>query len=118
MKLFVTLCGVAWLLAYSAAAQEPLHLAVAPVNALRPVLMSAISIERGVDYPSAIELKGRVEVRIPVCIATSKSATKKTHVCDGETVLHADEATFHEDSGRVEARGNVTVTPVHYGQKR
>src|SRR5437660_5481624 len=100
MKLLVTVCGVAWLLTSmvsSAAGEEPLHLAVAPVNALRPVLISALSIERGVEYPSVIELKGKVEVRIPVCIATSKSAPQKTHVCDGETVLHADEATFHED---------------------
>ena len=86
------------------------HLTVAPVNGVRPVLLSALSIERGAEYPSLVELKGNVEIRTPVCIVTSQTASKKTHICDGETVLRADEATFHEDTGEVEARGTVTVT--------
>jgi hypothetical protein len=30
--------------------------------------------------------------------------------CDGYVVLRADTADFHEGTGQIEARGNVTVT--------
>ena len=93
------------------------HLTVAPVNGVRPVLLSALSIQRGAEYPSLVELKGNVEIRTPVCVKTSKTASKMTHICDGETVLRADEAVFHEDTGEVEARGNVTVTPRRYQRR-
>jgi len=94
------------------------HLTVAPVNGIHPVLLSALSIQRGPNYPSLVELKGNVEIRTPVCIKRSKTAGKMTHICDGETVLRADEAVFHEDTGAVEARGAVTVTPLHYQHKK
>lgn len=101
-----------------AVAQDRKHLTVAPVNGIRPVLLSALSIERGADYPSLVELKGNVEIRTPVCIKTGKTPGKMTHICSGETVVRADEAVFHEDTGEVEARGNVTVTPVSYRHKQ
>ena len=89
---------------------QPKHLAVAPMNFTRPVLLSAMSIERGAGYPSVVELKGDVEIRTPVCIHRDKTASRKVVlVCDGETVLRADEAVFHEDTGEVEARGTLTV---------
>jgi hypothetical protein len=95
------------------------HLTVAPVNSIRPVVLSALSIQRGEEYPSTVELKGSVEIRTPVCISTGKPASKRiVSVCDGETVLRADEAVFHEDSGAVEARGSVTVTPVPYRRRK
>ncbi len=48
-----------------------------------------------------------MEIKTPVCVGTGPG---NTQVCDGSVVLHADEADFHEDSGRIDARGNVTVT--------
>ena len=90
MKLLVAagalLCLVTALLPLAAAqdqadqqAQQK-HLTVAPVNSVRPVLLSALSIERGADYPSLVELKGDVEIRTPVCITTSKTVSQKmTH---------------------------------------
>lgn len=94
------------------------HLTVYPVNGIRPVLLSAISIQRGAEYPSLVDLKGDVEIRTRVCIMQSKTVSKKNAmVCDGETVIRADEAVFHEDTGAVEAQGKVTVTTVSYPSK-
>ncbi|HYM13108.1 MAG TPA: hypothetical protein VEU62_20375 [Bryobacterales bacterium] len=55
--------------------------------------VSALSIERGVPYPSVIHLKGDVEIR------------------RRGMILRADEADYHEDSGEVGARGHVRVMP-------
>ena len=102
----------------SSQAGEQKHLTVAPVNFTRPVLLSALSIQRGAEYPSLVELKGNVEIRTPVCIHRDKAASRNVAlVCDGETVIRADEAVFHEDTGEVEARGRVTVTPRPYRRK-
>jgi hypothetical protein len=91
------------------------HLTVFPVNGVRPVLLSALSIQRGAEYPSLVELRGDVEIRTRVCIMQGKTVSKKgALVCDGEIVLRADEAVFHEDTGAVEAQGNVSFTPVPY----
>jgi hypothetical protein len=82
------------------------------------VLLSALSIQRGAEYPSLVELKGNVEIRTPVCIHRDKAASRNVAlVCDGETVIRADEAVFHGDTGEVEARGRVTVTPRPYRRK-
>jgi hypothetical protein len=88
--------------------QELKHLPVAPLNGttIGQATVSARSIERGVGYPAVIRLKGDVEIRTPVCFQTSKG-TQMT--CPGETVLRADEAEYHEDTGEIEAHGKVTV---------
>ena len=57
--------------------------------------------------PSVIHLKGSVEIKTPVCVATGKG---NEQLCAGYVILRTDEAEFHEDSGRIEARGNVTVS--------
>jgi lipopolysaccharide assembly outer membrane protein LptD (OstA) len=66
--------------------------------------VAALGIEREGDYPAVIHLKGRVEIKTPVC-------TKEGVLhCDGYVVLRADQADLQEDSGQIEARGNVRVT--------
>jgi hypothetical protein len=84
------------------------HLTVSPQNgtANGQATVSARSIERGVGYPSVIRLKGDVEIRTPVCFQTGKGTET---VCYGYTIIRADEAEYHEDTGEVEAHGKVTV---------
>jgi hypothetical protein len=93
------------------------HLLVSPMNgsANGRATVSARSIERGAEYPSVIHLKGDVEIRTPVCFQAHDSA--KT-VCYGETVVHADEAEYHEDTGEIEPHGKVTVIPLRTEPKR
>ena len=103
---------VPWLLLLCAgaiAAQEQKHLTVAALNGLRPVTLSADAIQRGAPYPSTIRLTGNVRIKSPVCLPLGKN---RKAVCDGYTILRADEATFHEASGQVEARGTVNITPL------
>lgn len=62
--------------------------------------IQADSIERPVRFPSIIQLKGNVQI------------TTKISVGDGPTrlmimMLRADESDYHEDTGEIEARGNV-----------
>ena len=72
------------------AAPRKLHVMVTGPGGGR---VSALSIERGVRYPSVIHLKGDVEIR------------------RSGMILHADEADYYEDTGEVEARGHVRVKP-------
>ena len=83
------------------------QLSVPTETNVRPVSVAALDIERGLHYPSVIHLKGSVEIKTPVCLATGKGSRQ---ICAGYIILRADEADFHEDSSRIEARGNVTVT--------
>jgi lipopolysaccharide assembly outer membrane protein LptD (OstA) len=85
------------------------HLSVPTITSDRPVSISAREIEKEVTYPSVIRLKGSIEIQTPVCVNT-KPADARTWVCDGSVVLRADEAVLHEDTGQVEASGNVRVT--------
>jgi hypothetical protein len=54
-------------------------------------------------------LKGEVEITTPICVPMG---TKGKLACDGYMVLRADEAELREDTGEIQARGNVNVTPV------
>jgi hypothetical protein len=72
-----------------------------------PLSVAALEIEREGEYPAILHLKGRVEIKTPVCVNTGPGNAMH---CAGYIVLHADAADFHEDSGQTEARGNVTVT--------
>ena len=74
---------------------------------VNPISVAALAIEREGDYPAIIHLKGSVEIKTPVCVKPGQGSVLH---CDGYIVLHADQADFHEASGQVEARGNVTVT--------
>ena len=69
----------------------------------------ARSIEHGAEYPAVIHLKGDVEIRTRQCFPTGKGTETK---CYGDTIVRAYEADYHEDSGEIEARGNVRVTPL------
>jgi lipopolysaccharide assembly outer membrane protein LptD (OstA) len=88
-------------------ADQRKHLSVPTTTYVRPVSVAAAQIERGPQYPSIIHLKGDVEIRTPVRVATG---TGTELACAGYVVLRADQADFHEDSGAVEASGNVRVT--------
>src|SRR6266567_3279071 len=85
--------------------QELKHMIGVAVNGARPSTLTAFEIERGAGYPAAIHLKGAVEIKSPVCLPVGKRGKL---ICDGEMILRADEATFHEDSGQIEANGVIT----------
>ncbi len=68
--------------------------------------MSMTQQESAGKTAHVIRLKGNVEVRITVCRANGTSTS-----CDGSVVIKADEADYNVDSGEVEPRGNVRVTP-------
>ena len=87
---------------------EDKHLII-PSNENRGVRLSALNIVR--QYPTVVFLKGNVEIKIPVCLPVGK---KRAPVCDGFTIVRADEATFHQDTGQIEAHGNVAVTPLEH----
>lgn len=91
--------------------QEPKHVNAVPVSGGRGSTLTALNIERDTTYPSAIHLKGEVEIKTPVCLPIGRHGKL---MCDGEMILRADEATYHEDSGQIEARGSVTVTPLRH----
>ena len=78
------------------------------------VSLQALNIERGAHYPSVIQLKGNVEVKTPVCLPVGRH---RAVVCDGEMILHADAAEFHEDTGEIKASGSVSVTPLRHRKK-
>jgi hypothetical protein len=82
-----------------------------PANGRPVVLLTALSIERGTPYPSTVNLKRNVEIRTPVCLPMGKQGAM---VCDGDMILRADAAVFHEATGEIEAQGNVTVTPLQH----
>ena len=88
-------------------ASERKHLSVPIASSAQPLAVAAIEIDRGVQYPSVIHLKGDVEIRMPVCIATGPGTEQH---CAGEIVFRADEADLHEDTGQIEAKGAVRVT--------
>ena len=72
-------------------------------------MASAFEIERGERYPSVIQLKGKVEIRTPICLAAD--AKGGATVCDGYMVVRADEASLDENTGKIEAHGAVIVSP-------
>jgi hypothetical protein len=86
------------------------HLTAIVVNGWANML-SATSIERGAEYPTIIYLKGNVEVKAPVCPLVGRNAPR---ACDSYMILHADSAEFHEDTGQIEAHGNVNVVPLRH----
>ena len=96
-------------------AAELKHLTVAPQNANRPVSLEALSIERGVEYPSVVKLKGNVLIKTPVCLPVGPQAA---HVCDGQMLVRADEAEFDEKTGEIRPHGNVVVTPLQHEYKK
>ena len=96
------------------AAQELKHLTVPTTTNAQGISAAAIEVVRDLPYNSIIHLKGSVEIKTPVCVRVGPD--NALH-CDGSIVLHADEADLNEDSGQIDARGNVTVTRVTYPTK-
>jgi lipopolysaccharide assembly outer membrane protein LptD (OstA) len=81
-------------------ASERLHvMATGPGNR---VMLEADNIERGVSYPSVIQLKGNVQIKTKVVLQDNPLSLMIM-------VVRADEADYHEDTGEIEARGNVHV---------
>lgn len=105
----VTFIGSIQLIMGQGATSEQKHVTIPTLNGNLPVRASALNIERGVHYPSIVELKGKVEIQTPVCVPAGKDS-KLT--CDGEMIVRADEAKLHEDTGEIEAKGTVVVTPL------
>ena len=91
------------------AQEQAKHLSVATLAGPRPLSVRALAIERSEHYGGVIHLKGAVEIKTPICVP---AGTGGRLVCDGEMILRADEAELHEDTGEIQARGNVSVTPV------
>ncbi|MDQ6664059.1 MAG: hypothetical protein M3Z23_06670 [Acidobacteriota bacterium] len=91
--------------------QEQKHLTAVPLSGGRAATLTALNIERGGQYPSAIHLTGGVEIKTPICLPAGRHGKL---ICDGSMILRADEATYHEDSGEIEASGSVTVTPLRH----
>ena len=90
---FLFLASIVALLPLAIAQDQPAEelkhlLATGPDHGAR---LSALSIQRGADYPSIIELRGKAEVRA------------------GCMLLTADEVDYHESSGEIEPRGHVRV---------
>ena len=112
MRLLVSTASVFLLAAAWGQEQTPeaKHLIVTPANG-RAIAVTALSIERGVEYPSVLTLKGNVEIKTPVCVPVGK---KGKPVCDGKMIVRADEATLNEGTGAIEAQGKVTVTPLQH----
>jgi hypothetical protein len=77
------------------------------------VALATDSIEQGPHYPSVIQLRGHVEIRTPVCLPTGRRGEFE-QACDGVMIVRADEAEFHENTGEIEAHGNVSITPRHH----
>jgi hypothetical protein len=83
------------------------HLSVPIAGSAQPLTITAMDIERGVQYPSVIHLQGAVEIRMPVCVVTGPGNVQH---CAGEIVFHADQADLNEGTGQIEARGGATIT--------
>ena len=64
--------------------------------------IQAESIERPVQFPSIIRLKGNIQIN-------SKIVARDTPLSLLIMVVRADEADYHEDTGEIEARGSVQV---------
>ena len=90
------------------------HLMASPVNSMRPVSLAALAIERGVEYPSVVKLKGDVRIDTPVCLPVG---IRRSLVCDGKMIVRADQAEFDEKTGEIRAQGNIVVTPLQHEKK-
>jgi hypothetical protein len=109
MKLFIAIlvCTIT-IGAQDQAGTQQKHLSLPIVGNPRPFAASALEIDREIPYPSVIHLKGDVQIRMPVCVVTGPGWT---HQCAGEIVVSATEADVHEDTGQIEAKGEIRVTP-------
>ena len=56
----------------AALGQEQKHILTVAVNGKFPTTLTALDIERVGQYPSAVHLKGAVEIKSPVCLPFGK----------------------------------------------
>ena len=91
------------------------HVMISPQNATLPVQMEALSVERGLPYPSVAMLKGNVRIKTPVCLPVGPN---NRVICDGYMIVRADAAEFDEKTGEIRAQGNVVVTPIYHEKKK
>lgn len=64
--------------------------------------LQADNINRGLHYPSVVELKGNVQIIVKIVAQHNPLSLLIMEV-------RADEVDYHEDTGEIEARGNVRV---------
>lgn len=112
MKLCVSALAFLTLAMGQESVSELKHVIIPQPNGGRGVYLAALNVERGVAYPTVVKLSGNVEIKTPVCMPASKKGANL--VCDGYMIVRTDEALFHEDTGQIEAHGNVTVTPIQH----
>jgi lipopolysaccharide assembly outer membrane protein LptD (OstA) len=116
MKLRLVVCAAA--LAAALAAQERpaelKHLLVPASGGNQHVKVAALEIVRDLPYNGIDHLKGSVEIKMRECVSTGPNHQQ---TCNGYVVLRADQADFHEDTGQIEASGNVRVTREPYGNQ-
>jgi hypothetical protein len=83
------------------------HISVPVASSAQPLSVAAMEIDRELQYPSVIHLKGAVEIKMPICVVTRPETVQN---CAGEIVFRADEADLHEDTGQIEAKGGARIT--------
>jgi lipopolysaccharide export system protein LptA len=71
------------------------------------VSLTASSMERDMSQTFALQLKGNVEIKKPLCVRPGR---KRGLICDEAMVLKADEAEYRADTGEIIPRGNVRVS--------
>jgi hypothetical protein len=103
--------SIALCLVVPAVSQEQQHLNVAVATGAWPSRITARQIVRDGPYPSLIHASGAVEIRTPVCLPVGPN---QSQVCDGEMVVHADQATMREDTGEIEPLGHVSIIPLRH----
>jgi lipopolysaccharide assembly outer membrane protein LptD (OstA) len=99
--------------------KEPLHLSGGTERA--NINFAAESIERqdsptpsASPYASVVRLKGNVVIRT-CCVQKGIGQGKRQKNQPKQLVImHADEADYHQDTGEIEARGNVRVNFQNY----
>jgi lipopolysaccharide assembly outer membrane protein LptD (OstA) len=62
-----------------------------------------------------VRLNGNVRIESEVCLPVGKD---RAVVCDGYTIVTADSAVYHEDTGQLEAHGAVSISPLLHGEMK
>ena len=107
LALIVAVTCFLQLTAQETAPSQLQYLSVPTTASIRPLSVAALQIERGLGHPSIVRLKGTVEIKTPVCVAIGTGNAQR---CSGYVVVRADEADPDENSGQLNARGNVKLT--------
>jgi lipopolysaccharide assembly outer membrane protein LptD (OstA) len=102
MKLLAVDAGIATVLVPAMSQDDNFHLRIGTPNGV-VLNLTASSMQRDVNAaPSVVHLKGNVEIK--TC-CTGAGAQPRQYM-----VLRADEASYNDQTGEIEARGVVRVT--------